>query len=173
MKKLNLKQICIYALFTAIIAALAQISIPVAAVNLTLQTFGVCLAGFCLGAKGSVLSTVVYLALGAAGLPVFSSFRGGISILLGVSGGFLWGFIFMALFCGLSTKAKRKPIKIIFMISAVLICHIMGIIQYSLVSSVGLFASFVAVSLPFLLKDFIVVFLTDLIAKRIKKSKII
>ena len=58
------------------------------------KLFALFLALLTLGGKGATVSVLVYLALGAVGLPVFSGFRGGFGTLLGVTGGFLWGFAF-------------------------------------------------------------------------------
>lgn len=169
MKKQSIKQISLCAIFTAIIAVSAWLSVPTPfGINLTFQIFGVCLAGFVLGAKNAVLTTVAYIILGASGLPVFSSFTGGASVLTGASGGFLWGFVFTAFFCGISNRTENKFLKILINIFAVLICHICGIIQFSFVSGVSIYIAFLSASLPFLAKDFITVFLSAIVSKKIK-----
>ncbi len=169
MNKAKIKQISLCAIFTAIIAATAWISLPTPfGVNLTFQVFGVCLAGFVLGIKGAMASTVVYIAIGAAGLPVFSSFTGGIGILFGISGGFLWGFLLTAFLCGVANRIANKILKYFFMILAVLLCHAVGVAQYCIVSGNNILVAFLATSLPFLAKDIILVFLANLISKKIK-----
>ncbi len=169
MNKTKIKKIAATAIFTAIIAASSWISIFTPfGVNLTLQLFGVCLAGFYLGAKWGVAATAVYIAIGAAGLPVFSSFTGGIGILFGTSGGFLWGFLASSVLCGAASTKNKKAIKYLLMVLAVLICHTAGVIQFCIVSGVNVWAGFVTASLPFLVKDFILVFLADFVAKKIK-----
>lgn len=169
MKKQNIKQISLCAIFTAIIAVSAWLCVPTPfGINFTFQIFGVCLAGFVLGAKNAVLTTAVYIILGASGLPVFSSFTGGIGVLTGVSGGFLWGFIFTAFLCGISVRTENRFLKVLVGIFSVLICHITGIIQFSFVSGVNFITAFLTASLPFLAKDFIVLFLAAAVAKKIK-----
>lgn len=169
MKTLKIKKISLCALFSAIIAAAAFIFIPTPfGVNLTMQIFAVCLAGFCLGAKGGFAAVFVYLLIGAMGLPIFSSFSGGIGVLFGTSGGFLWGFLAVALLCGISTKIDKKPLKTLVCTISVLLCHTIGVVQYSVVSGIGLWAAFLSASLPFLLKDFMVLFLAQLTAKKLK-----
>ena len=163
------KKIALWALFTAIIAASAWISIPTPmGINLSFSLFGVCLAGFCLGVKGSIAATTVYIALGAVGLPVFSQFAGGVGVLFGASGGFLWGFLLSAYLCAKASGTIGKIKSHIFMLLAVLACHIFGLIQYSVVTGNGFFISFLSVSLPFLAKDIFLVYLTKFIAKKIK-----
>lgn len=174
MNKSKIKAIAISALFTAIIAASAWISVPTPfGISFTLQTFGVCLAGFCLGAKAGTAATAAYIAIGAAGLPVFSSFTGGIGILLGVSGGFLWGFLASATLCGVAGITNKRALKYLLMILAVLLCHAVGVIQFCVVSGVNFWAGFLSASLPFLVKDFVLVFLAEFTAKELRKRKII
>lgn len=169
MRKSKIKKTAVSALFAAIIAASAWISFMTpSGVSLTLQTFGVCLAGFCLGAKFGTAATAAYIAIGAVGLPVFSSFTGGIGILLGTSGGFLWGFLPCACLCGVANMQRKKALKYLFVVLAVLVCHTVGVIQFSLVSGVSIPAAFIAVSLPFLAKDIILAFFADFIAAKIK-----
>ncbi len=80
-----IRDICYIALFTALIAVLAQISIPLpGGVPLTLQTFAVPLAGLVLGSKRGTIATAVYVLLGAVGVPVFAGFsvgRGSLGLL--------------------------------------------------------------------------------------------
>ena len=169
MSKSKINKMALSAIFTAIIAATAWISLPTPfGVSLTLQIFGVCLAGLVLGAKGALAATSVYIALGATGLPVFSLFTGGVGILFGASGGFLWGFMLTAVLCGITINQNKKTVKYPLLVFAVLLCHLTGIIQFSLVSGVNVWAAFLSASLPFLLKDIILVFVAEFIANKIK-----
>ena len=87
---LSVTDLCYIALFTALIAVLAQISIPLpGGVPLTLQTLAVPLAGIVLGPRRGTFSTLLYVLLGAIGIPVFANFTGGLGIVLGVTGGFI------------------------------------------------------------------------------------
>ena len=171
MNKSRTKKIAVTAIFTAIVAASAWISVFTPfGINLTLQTFAVCLAGFCLGAKWGVVAVAAYIAIGAMGLPVFSSFSGGFGVLFGVSGGFLWGFLITSLLCGIAGKQNKKPFKYLFMVISVLICHTAGVIQFSIVSGNNMWVSFLTASLPFLAKDFILVFLAQIISQKLNKK---
>lgn len=171
MNKSKTKVIAISALFTSIITATAWISVPTPFyVNLTFQTFGVCLTAFVLGTKKGISTVVAYIAIGAVGLPVFSSFTGGIGILFGASGGFLFGFLPCAVLCGTAIKVTQRPIKYLLMLFAVLTCHIIGVIQFSLVLGVNVWMAFITASLPFLLKDLIFIFIADFTANKIKNK---
>lgn len=93
------KDIAYIALFTALIAVGAWISIPTPSrIDFTLQTLGIFLAMGVLGGKRGTLAVTAYLLLGAVGAPVFSGFSGGLSTLVSPSGGYLLGFFFTALF---------------------------------------------------------------------------
>ena len=92
--KFNTRDICYIALFTAVIAVMAQISIPMPlGVPMTMQTFAITLAAVVLGAKFSTLSTFIYLLLGAVGVPVLAGFSGGLDKFVGPTGGFLFSFL--------------------------------------------------------------------------------
>ncbi|MEG1426953.1 MAG: biotin transporter BioY, partial [Oscillospiraceae bacterium] len=101
-------------LFAAVVVVLTMISIPMpSGVPITLQTFAVALCGYLLGRKYGVASVLVYMAIGAIGLPVFSGFHGGVGALVGLTGGFIWGFLPMAFLCGLAVKKKNKVLPVI------------------------------------------------------------
>ena len=94
-------------LFCAIICILSQISIPTPfGVPVTLQILAISLCGYILGYKNALKTVAVYILLGMLGLPVFANFKGGIPALLGPTGGFVAGFVFVAFFCGLNKKHK-------------------------------------------------------------------
>ena len=81
------------ALFAALLAVCAWLAVPVGQLAISLQTFAVLLTLGILGGKWGMGAILVYLGLGAVGLPVFTGFRGGIGMLLGPTGGYLWGFL--------------------------------------------------------------------------------
>ncbi len=87
------RSIAFVGLSIAMLAVSAWISIPVGPVPFTLQTFVVVFAFLVLSPRECVAALTGYLALGAVGLPMFSSMRGGIGVLAGPTGGFLWGFL--------------------------------------------------------------------------------
>ncbi len=144
--------------FTAILAVLSQISIPLPlGVPVTLQTFAVALCGYFLGWKKGLAAVLVYILLAAVGVPVLAGFCGGFSYILGLSGGFIYGFLFMAALCGLNLK--HKAFKIAAGFAGLLLCHLCGILQYSLIAREGFVTSFLLVSAPFLIKDMVSVVL--------------
>ena len=96
------KMLTVTGLMTAVICIVGPVSIPipVSPVPVTLTNFAVCIAVYVLGLKAGTVSCLIYLCLGAAGLPVFSAFSGGIGKLAGPTGGYLVGFLFLALIQG-------------------------------------------------------------------------
>ena len=151
--KQNNKKLIFAALFTAVICILSQIAIPTPAIPITLQTFAVCLCSYLLGTRLALLSVLCYIILGAIGLPVFYGFQGGAQHILSLTGGFIFGFIPLAFFCGISTKSKNSLLKITLGIVGILLCHLIGVLQFWFVSKNGFFTSFIISSLPYLFKD--------------------
>jgi len=97
--RLGIRDLTLIALFTALTAVCAWISVPVPApfVQFTMQTFAVFAVLLVLGGKRGTYAVTAYLLLGAVGAPVFSNFRGGLGVLLGTTGGYILGFFFQAL----------------------------------------------------------------------------
>ena len=95
-KKVSVYNLVMVALFAALIAVCAWITVP-GAVPFTLQTMGVFLAVGLLGGKRGTAAVLVYILLGAVGMPVFSGFSGGVGRLLGTTGGYIIGFLVAAL----------------------------------------------------------------------------
>lgn len=165
-------------LFAAVLAVLSQISIPTPwGIPITLQTFAVALSAYVLGWKRSIISIVVYLALGAVGIPVFANFTGGISKLIGITGGYLWGFLFIATLCGLGSEiwykspcAKNRIFCVICSVIGLALCYIPGVIQFALVSGSSPLQAFALASTPYLIKDGISLVLAFGLAAAIRKA---
>lgn len=164
------KQIVGIGLMTAIIAVLSQITVPLPThVPVTLQTFAVALAGYFLGWKGGAVSALVYALLGAVGVPVFAGWSGGFSAIIGYTGGFIYGFIVMALLCGLgakfcSNKISGKVIAVALGLAGLACDHLLGAMQYAIVAHISFGKSLMLVSVPFLVKDIISVVAAYLIS---------
>lgn len=99
-EQIKLRSLIMTALFTAIICILAQVIIPLPLVPITGQTLGIGLAATILGSRYGTISVILYIMIGATGVPVFAEFSGGIAKLFGPTGGYLIGFIPTAFFIG-------------------------------------------------------------------------
>ncbi len=137
----------------AVLAVLSQIAIPLPAMPLTLQTFGVALCGCLLGWRSGALAVAVYILLGAVGVPVFTGFSGGVSVLVGTTGGFIWGFLPMAALCGVGRDVRCRPLRLLPGLLGLLLCHLLGAAQYALVAHTDFLPAVLLVSVPFLVKD--------------------
>lgn len=82
------------------LAACAQFQVPLQPVPITMQTFGVLLLGMAFGSRLGAATVALYLAEGAIGLPVFAELSGGLPVLLGPTGGYLFGFVIAAWLVG-------------------------------------------------------------------------
>ncbi len=154
--KVSIRALSASALLTAVTIVLAQISVMTPwGVPFTLQTFAIALCGYLLGARMGFASVITYILMGAAGVPVFSNFRGGITMLFGLTGGFIFGFIPLVLLCGVGEKRRHTAVKLLFGVLGLIICHILGVLQFSLVTSSGIYRSMLLVSLPYLIKDLV------------------
>lgn len=155
----------------ALLAVLSQVSIPLpTGVPVTLQTFAVALCGYILGPGLGSLSVLVYLAIGAVGLPVFAGFSGGVGAFLGMSGGFMWGFFALSALCGLGLRFPNRILSIALGAAGLLICHVCGVAQFAFLTSSAFWQSALEVSVPFLLKDLISVALAYLAAQAVVSS---
>lgn len=129
-QKIKTKQMVLIALMTAVTCVLGPLSIPLpfSPVPISLTNFAIFLAIFVLGMKNGTISFIIYLLLGAVGVPVFSSFRGGFQVLAGPTGGYLIGFIFLALIMGFALDHfDRKLVPtIIGMIIGMAVCYAFG-----------------------------------------------
>lgn len=100
-EQIKLRTMIVTALFAAIIGVMAQITIPLPLIPITGQTLAIGLAATILGSRYGTAAVILYLIIGSAGVPVFAEFSGGISKLIGPTGGFLVGFIPATLIIGL------------------------------------------------------------------------
>src|SRR3989339_566072 len=107
----NLKPLVFAALFAALLAAVAwfKIPLPFTPVPITLQTLVVLLSGAVLGPYYGALSMILYVAVGALGLPVFAGGGSGIGALLGPTGGYLFSYFIAAFFIGKIVEMRKKP----------------------------------------------------------------
>ena len=170
-KRTTTKSIVMAGMFAAVLAVLSQISIPMpSGVPVTLQTFAVALTGFVLGMKMGTAATAVYVLIGAVGAPVFAGFSGGLGILLGKTGGFIFGFLLMAPLCGLAIKKKRWSGIILMPAAGLLLCHFLGILQFSFLAQLGFVESALMVSIPYLIKDIVSVIMAYAAAAALRKG---
>ena len=153
------------AFFAALMAVCAWISIPVGDIACTMQTFAVFLTLALLGGKWGSVAIFIYQLLGAVGMPVFSAFRGGIGVLAGVTGGYLWGFLFSGLtYWGLSRFGKLPA-----MVAGLGICYLCGSLWFSLYSGGGLWLILLRCVVPYLIPDALKLWLAYWLSRRLSR----
>lgn len=150
--KISIQDICSIAIMTAITAVMAQISIPMPmGVPMTMQTFAVTLAGVILGAKRGAISMIVYVLLGAVGVPVFAGFSGGAQNLIGPTGGFLLSFPIMAFLIGIGVQMKKKRgMFTLFLILGTVSNYVVGVIMFCVIMKASVWTGITACVLPFI-----------------------
>ena len=157
--KLNVRTICMIALLTAVTSVLSimQILTPWG-VPFTLQTAAMALSGYLLGEKYGTVSSILYVLLVTIGVPVFAGMSAGPGVLFGATGGYIFGFIFMTLLCGIGRAHMKKGAAgvvwlVVFSALGLAACHILGIIQLKFVAKMTWANAALVGSVPYLLKD--------------------
>jgi len=173
MKKLTVKDLTYIALSAALIAVCSWISIPMT-IPFTLQTFAVCLIAALFGERRGILSVIVYILLGAAGVPVFSGFSGGIGVLLGTTGGYIIGFVFTAAAVGIAVEKFGRGIVClaVSMVIGILLCYAFGTAWFMTVyartsGSIGLLTALGWCVFPYLLPDGAKIVLAVILCRRL------
>lgn len=145
------------ALFAALICVAAPFSIQVGPIPITLATFAVMLSGALLGGKRGMVAVCVYILIGAVGLPVFSGFKGGFGVLGGPTGGYIIGYIPLALitgiFANMNTKFNRAVVSVIGMIIGTAALYTFGTVWFMIISKSSLANALALCALPFLPGD--------------------
>lgn len=161
------------AFFAALVAVLGTISIPLpfSPVPITGQSLGVMLAGCILNARQAGWGLLVFLLLGAVGLPVFAGFSGGIGILVGPRGGYLLGYLVGAIVIAL-LKGEQNAIwrmALANMIGGIIVVYVFGVLWLNFVTGMGLYKAFMAGALPFIPGDLMKVFLASVVGAAVNK----
>lgn len=164
------------AICAALIVICSWISIPTA-VPFTLQTFAVFATLGLLGGKKGTLSVLVFLILGAIGLPVFANFGGGLGVLLGSTGGYLIGFIFMGLIYMLGEKISggKLVIRIASMVLGLAVCYAFGTAWFMVVythnsGAIGLGTALSWCVFPFIIPDLVKMALAISLSEQLRKA---
>lgn len=161
------------AIGAALIAICSWISIPTT-VPFTMQTFAIFLLLSVLGGKRALTAIAVYLLLGAAGVPVFAGFTAGLGILLGNTGGYMVGFIFMGLIYWLAERlpGKKLWVDILAMVLGLAVLYAFGTAWFMVVYArangpVGLGLVLTWCVLPFIVPDLVKLALAIALSRRI------
>ncbi len=168
--KFTVRSMVFTAIMAAVICVAAPYSVPLPGlVPISLATFAVYLAGALLGGKRGTLAVVVYILLGAVGLPVFSGFAGGFAKLLGVTGGYIIGYVPCALITGIFADKFRKAWAMpVGMALGTAVLYAFGTVWYMVETGSALGAALMGCVQPFLIGDAIKIVLASALAYPLK-----
>lgn len=168
----NIAAITSVALITAVICVLAPLSVPIGPVPVSLGVFGVYLGVYILGAKKGTISVILYLLIGLVGIPVFSGFSGGVGKLLGPTGGYLIGYIPMALIAGyFIDRYYRKPVvQFLGMFLGLAVLYVFGTLWLSHQAALDLPAAFAAGVIPFIPFDIAKIVVSIILGRAVRTS---
>lgn len=162
------------AIGAALIAVCSWISIPMT-VPFTLQTFAVFFVLLALGGERGTIATVVYVIMGAVGLPVFSGFKGGAGVLLGNTGGYILGFIFMGLAYMIITRIAGEKIisLVIALVAGLVICYAFGTAWFMYIymrdtGAIGVTTVLAWCVFPFIIPDLAKLALALIVSRRVR-----
>jgi len=168
-KSISTYDICIIAVFTAIIAVMAQIVIPMPyGVPMTMQTLAIMLAGVLLGVKRGTIVVLLYVLIGAIGAPVFAAMTGGPGTVFGPTGGFILSFPILALSVGLGADQNNKLWLWSGLIIGVSINYLSGAAYFSIITSNTFQTSLKVCVLPFIPTDIIKILIAGLLGIKIR-----
>lgn len=163
--RLGLSRMCNIALFAAVICVFSPFTVPIGVVPITLSLFVIFLSATVLDFPDSAAAVAVYIMLGIFGLPVFSGGRGGFSVIIGPTGGFIIAYIGAVIVIGLLVRLYSEKILksrwigyvsvFTFCLLGLVICYILGTVWYCLYSKIGFGVALRICILPFLPFDII------------------
>ena len=143
------------AVMAAVICAVAPFALPVGPIPITLGTLVMYLAGYVLGGKRAGAAVLVYVLLGAVGVPVFNGFAGGLGVVAGPTGGYIVGFIPLALLSGLAVERfpDSRVLQFAGMILATAVLYALGTAWYCVQAGKTLGVALGACVFPFIPGD--------------------
>lgn len=167
----DIRKDVIAALFAAMTAIFTQLVIPIQPVPITLGTMAVLMAGAVLGHRHGALAMLIYVLLGAAGLPVFAMARGGASVIAGPGGGFILGYIATAFVVGLLTEKWGHSFRVLAlsMAAGCLTVYLCGLVWFIGLTGTGIVPAMAMCMFPFLPGDVVKVLLGAFLVGRYRR----
>lgn len=168
----NTAHLVLCGLFAALTAICSYINIPLGftPIPMNLATLAVFLAGGLLGKKYGTISILVYVLMGAVGIPVFAGFQAGIGVLAGPTGGFLLGYIAAAFITGIFMQMARTSHNILGMLIGQSVCYFLGALWFMFITGTGAGAALLSCIIPFIPGDFVKIAVSFLLIKRLRKN---
>lgn len=173
-KKSNVYQMAIIGVMAAVICILGPLSIPIGVVPISLTNLAIYFVLYTLGMKKGTISYVIYILIGFIGLPVFSGFTSGPSKLLGPTGGYIIGFIFMSLIVGffIDNFFDKWYLCFVGMVLGTVVCYMFGTIWLSYQANLSASSALAAGVIPFIPGDLVKILIATFIGSQIRKRLI-
>ena len=169
----NIKMITFTALMAAVFCILGPLAIPIGPVPITLGVICVYLCVYALGMNMGSIACILYILLGLVGLPVFSGFAGGPAKLFGPTGGYIVGYVFMALVSGWFIdrfSVKKIYMQILGMILGLVVLYAFGTVWFVFQMQVTFAEALSMCVIPFVAFDLIKIGLALLFGNTIRKA---
>ena len=167
---MKIKKLAYCGLFATLIGAASQIAIPLQPVPINLALLAVVSAGALLGAKYGTFSVIVYILLGAVGMPVFTGFRGGLSVLAGLTGGYIVGYAVTAFVTGVVCQKTQKTLPVFLgMCVGTALCNVIGTAWFCLITGSPVAAAVYACVLPYIPGDILKIIGAIFVFKKFNK----
>lgn len=170
----NSRNLAFIGVMTAITCILAPLSIPIGPVPISLTNLAIYVSIYALGSKKANISYIVYLLIGLVGLPVFSGFTSGPAKLFGPTGGYLIGFLPMAIICGIFIDKfiDKWYMCLIGMILGTIVVYAIGTAWLAYEAGMSMNAALAAGVIPFIPGDLAKIVLAMLIGPKLRKQLI-
>ena len=157
--RISVKNIVLAGMFAAFLAVMSQVSLPMpTGVPITVQVFA---------------AVLVYILIGAVGVPVFANFKGGLSVLTGLTGGYIIAWPVMTILCGIQPKTQNAKlnmtVNIILSLVGLAVCEGVGALQWALLSGNDLRGIIIYSLTAFVPKDIVLTVLAVIIGRQVRK----
>lgn len=174
MKKVNVKLMVEIALITAVICVLSPLTInlPVSPVPISLTIFAIYIGVYVLGWKWGTAACLLYDLIGLVGIPVFAGFTAGPQKLFGPTGGYIIGYIFVALIAGIFIDKFEKKIymHVVGMVLGTAVCYALGTAWLAYEAGMTFTAALAAGVIPFIPADIVKIVAAILVGPQLRKA---
>lgn len=165
------QQLCFIALMAGVMCLLGPLSIPIGPVPISVMTLLIYLSVYILGMKMGTISCVIYLMLGFVGLPVFAGYTGGAGKLLGPTGGYLVGYVFLTLVSGflMEKMAYRRIWCLLATIAGTAVLYVFGTAWFVVLMDCSIGYALSMCVVPFLIGDLAKIVLAELVGQEVRR----
>lgn len=162
------------ALMAAVMCILGPLSIQIGPIPISFTNLVIYFSIYLLGTWKGTLSYLVYMLLGLIGLPVFSGGQGGIPKLFGVTGGYIFGFIFTAIISGIFIEKWKdnSPLHFLGMTLGTAVCYGFGTVWFVVLTKSTFWGALCVCVFPFILGDVIKMLVAVLLGTKIRERLI-